>query len=76
MYIFSEAIEHVGHEYYEEFFASCESVLTEDGVFVLQVSSTLRPVYLNSFYNVLLNPPNFILAVRHLLTCYKEQTEY
>ncbi|GKB74566.1 cyclopropane-fatty-acyl-phospholipid synthase [Tanacetum coccineum] len=31
-----EAIEHVGHEYYEEFFASCESLLSEDGVFVLQ----------------------------------------
>nr|GEX41692.1 ARID DNA-binding domain-containing protein [Tanacetum cinerariifolium] len=26
-----EAIEHVGHEYYEEFFASCESLLSEDG---------------------------------------------
>ncbi|GJV82448.1 cyclopropane-fatty-acyl-phospholipid synthase family protein, partial [Tanacetum coccineum] len=34
-----EAIEHVGHEYYEEFFASCESLLSEDGVFVLQFIS-------------------------------------
>ncbi|KAJ0861944.1 putative cyclopropane-fatty-acyl-phospholipid synthase [Helianthus annuus] len=31
-----EAIEHFGHEYYEEFFGCCESALVEDGIFVLQ----------------------------------------
>ena len=30
-------IEHVGHEYMEEFFGCCESLLAEDGLFVLQV---------------------------------------
>jgi spermidine synthase len=30
-------IEHVGHEFMEEFFCCCESVLAEDGVLVLQV---------------------------------------
>ena len=34
---FSEMIEHVGHEYMEEFFGCCESLLAEDGLFVLQV---------------------------------------
>ncbi|KAI3696357.1 hypothetical protein L1987_79371 [Smallanthus sonchifolius] len=33
------SIEHVGHEYYEEFFRCCESVLVEDGIFVLQILS-------------------------------------
>jgi cyclopropane-fatty-acyl-phospholipid synthase len=30
-------IEHVGHEYMEDFFSSCESALAEDGLLVLQV---------------------------------------
>ena len=30
-------IEHVGHEYMEEFFRCCDSLLAEDGLFVLQV---------------------------------------
>lgn len=30
-------IEAVGHEYMEEFFGCCESLLAEDGIFVLQV---------------------------------------
>ncbi|XP_059445220.1 uncharacterized protein LOC132177032 isoform X2 [Corylus avellana] len=34
-----EMIEHVGHEFIEEFFSCCESVLAEDGVLVLQFSS-------------------------------------
>nr|CAD1840897.1 unnamed protein product [Ananas comosus var. bracteatus] len=34
-----EMIEGVGHEYMEEFFGCCESVLAEDGVFVLQFIS-------------------------------------
>ncbi|PWA66253.1 hypothetical protein CTI12_AA328320 [Artemisia annua] len=40
-----EAIEHVGHEYYEEFFRCCESVLTEDGIFVLQFISVPDGMY-------------------------------
>ncbi|KAK6254719.1 hypothetical protein SCA6_016024 [Theobroma cacao] len=35
-----EMIEHVGDEYLEEFFGWCEKVLTEDGLLVLQFSST------------------------------------
>ncbi|RYQ92080.1 hypothetical protein Ahy_B09g098214 [Arachis hypogaea] len=34
-----EMIEAVGHEYMEEFFGCCESVLADDGLFVLQFSS-------------------------------------
>ncbi|KAM3708338.1 hypothetical protein ACJW31_02G089600 [Castanea mollissima] len=34
-----EMIEHVGHEYMEEFFGCCESLLAEDGLFVLQFIS-------------------------------------
>ncbi|XP_076953522.1 uncharacterized protein LOC143627625 isoform X2 [Bidens hawaiensis] len=34
-----EAIEHFGHEFYEEFFGCCESALAEDGIFVLQFIS-------------------------------------
>ncbi|VAH38538.1 unnamed protein product [Triticum turgidum subsp. durum] len=33
-------IEHVGHEYMDEFFACCESYLAEDGILVLQVSAS------------------------------------
>lgn len=32
-------LEAVGHEYMEEFFGCCESLLAEDGIFVLQVSA-------------------------------------
>ena len=34
---YSEMLEAVGHEYMEEFFGCCESVLAEDGLLVLQV---------------------------------------
>ncbi|CAN6486172.1 unnamed protein product [Victoria cruziana] len=34
-----EMLEAVGHEYMEEFFACCDSVLAEDGIFVLQFIS-------------------------------------
>ncbi|XP_050239276.1 uncharacterized protein LOC126688575 isoform X1 [Quercus robur] len=34
-----EMIEHVGHEYMEEFFRCCDSLLAEDGLFVLQFIS-------------------------------------
>ncbi|RYR38093.1 hypothetical protein Ahy_A09g043051 isoform G [Arachis hypogaea] len=38
-WVSSEMIEAVGHEYMEEFFGCCESVLADDGLFVLQFSS-------------------------------------
>jgi cyclopropane fatty-acyl-phospholipid synthase-like methyltransferase len=31
-------IEGVGHEYMDDFFGCCESLLAQDGVFVLQVT--------------------------------------
>ncbi|KAF8698874.1 hypothetical protein HU200_035135 [Digitaria exilis] len=34
-----EMIEHVGHEYMDDFFGSCEYHLAEDGLFILQFSS-------------------------------------
>jgi len=34
-------IEAVGHEYMEEFFGCCESVLAQNGLLVLQVFDTL-----------------------------------
>ncbi|KAG7996593.1 hypothetical protein I3843_01G168400 [Carya illinoinensis] len=37
--ISSEMIEHVGHEFMEDFFCCCESLLSEDGILVLQFSS-------------------------------------
>ncbi|KAL8241760.1 hypothetical protein R6Q59_012062 [Mikania micrantha] len=40
-----EAIEHFGHEYYEEFFRCCESALTDDGIFVLQFISVQDAKY-------------------------------
>ncbi|XP_052620626.1 uncharacterized protein LOC111891255 isoform X1 [Lactuca sativa] len=40
-----EMIEHVGHEYYEEFFGCCDSVLAEDGILVLQFISVLDARY-------------------------------
>ena len=39
----SEMLEAVGHEYMEEFFGCCESLLAKDGIFVLQVSATCTP---------------------------------
>ncbi|KAA3454501.1 Mycolic acid cyclopropane synthase [Gossypium australe] len=36
---YNEMIEAVGHEYMDEFFGCCESVLAEDGLFVLQFIS-------------------------------------
>ncbi|CAN4091076.1 unnamed protein product [Withania somnifera] len=40
-----EMIEHVGHDYLEEFFACCESALTEDGLLVLQFVSVPDEMY-------------------------------
>jgi len=36
-------IEHVGHDYMEEFFTCCESALTEDGLLALQVIDYSHP---------------------------------
>jgi cyclopropane fatty-acyl-phospholipid synthase-like methyltransferase len=33
-------IEGVGHEYMDDFFGCCESLLAQDGIFVLQVSTS------------------------------------
>ncbi|KAJ9538274.1 hypothetical protein OSB04_031007 [Centaurea solstitialis] len=52
---FNEMIEHVGHEYYEEFFRCCESLLAEDGVFVLQFIAAP-----DGRYDELRLGPNFI----------------
>ncbi|XP_071726326.1 uncharacterized protein [Rutidosis leptorrhynchoides] len=40
-----EAIEHVGHVYYEEFFGCCESLLAQDGILVLQFTSVQDAKY-------------------------------
>ncbi|XP_020222395.1 uncharacterized protein LOC109804891 [Cajanus cajan] len=40
-----EMIEHVGHEYMEEFFECCESVLVDNGLFVLQFISIRDELY-------------------------------
>uniref|UniRef100_A0ACD5WFD7 Uncharacterized protein n=2 Tax=Avena sativa TaxID=4498 RepID=A0ACD5WFD7_AVESA len=40
-----EMIEHVGHEYMDAFFASCESHLTEDGIFLLQAITMPDELY-------------------------------
>lgn len=37
-------LEAVGHEYMEEFFLRCDSVLAEDGVLVLQVTKLTNRV--------------------------------
>ena len=37
--LFSEMLESVGHEFMDDFFASCESLLAENGLLVLQVKS-------------------------------------
>lgn len=39
-------IEAVGHEYMEEFFGSCESILAENGLLVLQV----KQIFLNNIF--------------------------
>ncbi|KAK1362598.1 Mycolic acid cyclopropane synthase [Heracleum sosnowskyi] len=40
-----EMIEHLGHQYIEEFFGCCESSLAEDGIFVLQFISIRDELY-------------------------------
>ena len=53
-------IEHVGHEYMEEFFRCCDSLLEEDGLFVLQVITQMvsslfpRFITMSWFYNSLM----------------------
>ncbi|KVH93502.1 Mycolic acid cyclopropane synthase [Cynara cardunculus var. scolymus] len=50
-----EMIEHVGHEYYEDFFRCCESLLVEDGIFVLHFISVP-----DGWYDESRRTPNFI----------------
>jgi hypothetical protein len=38
---YSEMLEHVGHEFVDEFFCCCESVLAENGLLVMQVTSKI-----------------------------------
>ncbi|KAF3786028.1 hypothetical protein EJ110_NYTH26456 [Nymphaea thermarum] len=38
----NEMLEAVGHEYMEEFFGCCESLLAEDGIFVLQSNGMVK----------------------------------
>ncbi|XWS53765.1 hypothetical protein CRYUN_Cryun10bG0028300 [Craigia yunnanensis] len=40
-----EMIEHVGNEYVEEFFRCCESIMAEDGLFVLQFTSSPEELF-------------------------------
>ncbi|PRQ55480.1 putative cyclopropane-fatty-acyl-phospholipid synthase [Rosa chinensis] len=40
-----EMLEHVGHEFVDEFFSCCESLLAENGIFVLQFISILDELY-------------------------------
>ncbi|KAH7522034.1 hypothetical protein FEM48_Zijuj07G0095100 [Ziziphus jujuba var. spinosa] len=40
-----EMIEHVGHDYMDDFFGCCDSVLAEDGIFVLQFIAILDEHY-------------------------------
>lgn len=40
-----EMLEHVGHEFYEDFFASCEYHLAEHGIFVLQTIALVEEMY-------------------------------
>jgi spermidine synthase len=48
LHLSSEMIEAVGHEYMEEFFGCCESVLAENGLFVLQVMKIWGKIVLHS----------------------------
>ena len=43
-------IESVGHEFMEDFFGSCESVLAENGLLVLQVRKFINAWILVSIY--------------------------
>lgn len=47
LHLSSEMIEAVGHEYMEEFFGCCESVLAENGLFVLQVMKIWEKIVLH-----------------------------
>jgi len=38
-------LEHVGDEYYEDFFRQCESVLAENGILVVQVIQIKKAVF-------------------------------
>lgn len=46
----SEMIEGVGHEFMDDFFGCCESLLAPDGLFVLQVSTNRREYHIGSVH--------------------------
>ncbi|MCE3051076.1 cfs1-like protein [Datura stramonium] len=46
--IFSEVLEHVGHEFIGEFFTCCEAALAEDGLLVLQYCDVMYDEYRHS----------------------------
>ena len=58
---FSEMIEAVGHEFMEDFFGTCESVLAENGIFVQQVGRKLLIVLLTLTLMSLVLTLNLIL---------------
>ena len=76
MAFFSEMIEHVGHEYMDEFFGCCESLLAEDGLFVLQVIiQMVSYISLSQFYyNVLVF--NYTLVIYTLHTFISSRAMY
>ncbi|XP_040365275.1 tuberculostearic acid methyltransferase UfaA1 [Rosa chinensis] len=43
--IICEVLEHVGHEFVDEFFSCCDSLLAENGILVLQFISILDELY-------------------------------
>uniref|UniRef100_A0A453ACW6 Methyltransferase domain-containing protein n=1 Tax=Aegilops tauschii subsp. strangulata TaxID=200361 RepID=A0A453ACW6_AEGTS len=45
-----EMIEGVGHEFMDDFFGCCESLLAPDGLFVLQVSTNRREYHIGSVH--------------------------
>ena len=54
-------VEHVGHEYMEEFFGCCESLLAEDGLFVLQVIKQMMS-YIYIYIYIYLFPSFIIMS--------------
>ncbi|XWS13898.1 hypothetical protein CRYUN_Cryun36dG0078300 [Craigia yunnanensis] len=68
-----EMTEHVGNEYIEEFFRSCESILAEDGLFVLQfisIPEDLFHEYLKSpgFVKEYIFPGGCLLSLTRILS--------
>lgn len=69
-------LEAVGHEYMEEFFGCCESVLAEDGVLVLQVTKlTNRVSLLKLQFNNMISDKNDILRAPFMFSKVNGQCE-